>query len=274
MSLLNLSKDLLKAIDIVIEVADSRLPITSRHPSIQIDFKHKLKIVIYAKADLADLDKARLLINKQEISYFLTTKSTKQRQKILTALNDLGASLKQRSLAKGYKHGSLKLLVVGIPNVGKSSLINWLIGQNKAKVANRPGITRAPQWVRINPDIELLDTPGVLKHFKFDPSKTTKLGLVRLINAYNIDELELATSAIDFTSTFYNESLTNYLGANNDISLESVAKKFNYLKTGGVYDLNRAAKTFLSDFESGKLGKICLDIDQLKSLADLANVTD
>ena len=82
MSLLNLSKDLLKAIDIVIEVADSRLPLTSRHPSIQIDFKHKLKVVIYAKADLADLDKARLLINKQEISYFLTTKSTKQRQKI------------------------------------------------------------------------------------------------------------------------------------------------------------------------------------------------
>ncbi len=269
MSLLNLSKELLKAIDIVIEVADSRLPVTSRHPLLQRDLGHKLKIVIYAKADLADLDKARLLTNKTEQSYFLSTKSSKQKSKILTELNDLGADIKNKALNKGYKHGSLKLLVVGIPNVGKSSLINWLIGRNKAKVANKPGITRAPQWVRINPDIELLDTPGVLKHFKFDAAKTTKLGLVRLINAYNIDDLELADAALNFANSHYRDNLINYLGQSTDLSLKAIAKKFNYVKTGAEPDLNRAAKTFLSDFEGGKVGQFCLDIDELKPQQDI-----
>ena len=149
---------------------------------------------------------------------------------------------------------------MGMPNVGKSSLINWLIGQKKAKVGNKPGVTKGAQWVRVHPQIELLDTPGILPAFSFSAATAKKLALFNLLPESNYDVEEVAQDGLEQLKAQYPKQVQNYIYEKAEsLNLEELARRRNFLTTGGSLDLVRAANVFFSDLRNGKLGRVTLD---------------
>jgi ribosome biogenesis GTPase A len=153
----------------------------------------------------------------------------------------------------------MRVCVVGMPNVGKSSLINWLVGRKRMKVGDRPGITKAPQWLRIHPQIELLDTPGVLPNVSLDKETLLKLSLLNLLSENTYDAEQIANSGLALLSSLYIDRISDYFGSPQGLNLEVLARKRNFIGPGGKLDTRRAATSFLTDLREGKLGSIMLD---------------
>lgn len=254
----------LKAVDVLFEVRDARLPISSKHPRIESLFPGKPRIIILAKEDLAD---PRLLKNWQQAlsqeanvdSLALALKIQKGKNSVLQLAMKLAASKMEARARKGLLPRSLRACVVGLPNVGKSSFINWIVGRKHVAVADRPGVTRGAQWVRIHNRIELLDSPGILPNFALSRELGLKLVLCNIMPADTYPPEEVATNAIRLLQEFYPASLPLYGCPLADLSLESVARDRNCLESGGQLDLLRAAAIFISDFRQGKLGRFVLD---------------
>jgi ribosome biogenesis GTPase A len=256
--------ELVKWVDLIVEVVDARAPIASRHPSAANLFGNKPRLLVLNKADLARPSETLKWLHYYNQSQGLSAISlcvtgSQAKTALLNLILKTGAAKEAAQAKKGLLPRAIRVCVVGMPNVGKSSLINWLIGQKRLKVADRPGVTRAPQWLRVHPKVELLDTPGILPNQSLPEETIFKLSTLNLLNQSGYDTELVARRLLSLLNTLCPEQLSQYLGGSDDARLETLAQKRNFLTTGGKLDTRRASSALLSDLREGKLGAIMLD---------------
>lgn len=255
----------LKFVDIVFELVDARIPISSRNPMINEILKNKPRLVLLTKATMADD-----YYNKKYINEFNDNSTTVLLIDSISGLNinKIVANCKmilheklEKELAKGMKPRAIKAMVLGIPNVGKSTLINKLVGKKTTIVGNKPGVTKSLQWIRINKDLELLDTPGVLWP-KFDDQKVAfNLALTGAIKDEVIHKDDLILYFIDFLKEYYPNALSLYNVSVEDENLEILNKIANdkkYIRNKEI-EYERVYELILNDLRNLKLGRITLD---------------
>ena len=266
----------LKIIDVVVELLDARIPISSRNPDIQTITKNKRKIILLDKSDLADESvntKWVQFFSKETITILTDANSGKGINKLTKTIDDLMKEEKERQAVRGRINKTIRVMILGIPNVGKSSLINRLSKKNTTEVGNRPGVTRQKQWIRISQNQELMDTPGVLWP-KFG-SKEISLNLA-YTGTIKDDLLPRTEIAYELLKKLYNEYKENikmrYKITEDELKeieniednfiyalMKLIAKKRGALVSGGIPDDEKVARIILDDFRNGKLGRISLE---------------
>ncbi|MCR5176463.1 MAG: ribosome biogenesis GTPase YlqF [Anaerovibrio sp.] len=261
--------DNLKLVDVVIELLDARIPYSSANPMIQEIIADKPKVVALNKADLADP-----AATKEWIAYFkakdikaVAVDATQGRgiKQLVQLTEDLARSKTEKLVSKGAKPRAARVMILGIPNVGKSSLINRLAGSNKAKTADKPGVTRAKQWIRLGSQLELLDTPGILWPKFEDMNAGLKLAFTGAINDEAIDRELITGVFLETMLRSYPERLAERYKIKEELPdkpedlLELIGRKRGCLLKGGIIDMEKAQRIVLTDFRSGKLGAISLD---------------
>lgn len=265
----------LKLVDAVVEIVDARTPLSSRNPEMDSMTRNKPRLIVLNKCDLAD-DKA----TQKWINYFrnngseaiaVDCKSGKGLKNLLPVVRTkVLKELMDKRERSGMKGAAVRLMIVGIPNVGKSSLINRMAGGKRAKVEDRPGVTRTKQWVKLDNNTELLDMPGVLWPKFEDQSAAVRLAFTGAISDDILDIETLAMKLLVFLSENYPSSLTErYKIEYSDddtglVLLEKVGKKRGMMISGGEINTERAAITVLDEFRSGKLGHITLELPEEK----------
>jgi ribosome biogenesis GTPase A len=259
-------KEQIKVADLLFEVLDARLPKSSRHPESLALFGNKPRLVILAKQDLCDktqlanfIDKLKQEPNTHVLA--LDLKTSKDKKQVIDLALKLTAAKHASQQKRGLLPRPIRACVIGLPNVGKSSFINWLIGRKKTNVGNRPGITRGPQWIRLHPQLELLDTPGILPPAAFEPIAKLKLALCNLLPTSHFDAEEVANYGLSLVAK---KNLSAFKFYGNDFmqsqkALVDLALAKNCLIAGGKPDIMRAASMFINDFRLGNLGKYLLD---------------
>lgn len=257
----------MKLIDLLIELVDARIPMSSRNPDIDELGKNKARLILLNKADLAD-DKASSAWMSffKEKGYYVVKVDARNKgcmKAISSVIAEACKEKTERDRKRGIKNRPVRAMVVGIPNVGKSTFINTFAGKACAKTGNKPGVTKGKQWIRLNKSVELLDTPGILWPKFEDQSVGLRLALIGSIKdeILNIDELALAL--IELLKEYYSGVLTERYGvdekqATADILME-IAKNRNCIKAGNELDYSKAAVLLLDEFRSGKLGEITLE---------------
>ncbi len=259
-------KEQLSLVDSVIEVLDARLPLSSSYGEISRLLGQKPRLILLNKADLAP---------KQELSKFVEylmeqsgfpviptdAKNSKDLKFIVKKAVELSEPRIQAIMAKGLLRRPARVMVVGMPNVGKSSIINKLTRSSKTKIGAKAGVTRQQQWVRINPQLELLDTPGIIPMKQDDQQKARKLAFVNAIseNAYS-NEI-VAQELLDVLNDYQAKMFREYYKLPDDLELniDNISITRNWLLTGGSTDRERTSVYILRDFREGKIGKFILD---------------
>ena len=260
-------REKLKLVDVIVELLDARIPLSSRNEVLYKITKDKLRLVVLTKTDLADQKETQKWINffkNQGFSaIFADLNNTTDVKNIIKEVERLGENKNQKYIAKGMKPQPVRAMIIGIPNVGKSTLINKISGRHAASVQNKPGHTKAQQWIKVSNKFELLDTPGILPPSYDDPKKAINLALVGSVNAEILPNDELAKIAFGFVKTYYPEYLKarfEYLdlSKSNDECFEEIAYKRGYFTKGGQ-DIEKAYKVFLNEVKNGLLGKITFE---------------
>lgn len=258
----------IKLIDVIIELVDSRVPFSSKNPDIDTLANGKSRILLMNKYDLAD----KAVSDKwtkyyEEKGYFVATVNSKNGRGV-KAVNDVIQKACKEKIERDRKRGILnrpiRAMIVGIPNVGKSTFINSFAGKACAKTGNKPGVTKGKQWIRLNKNVELLDTPGILWPKFEDQQVGLNLAFIGSIKdeLYNIYELSLLL--LDYLIKNYPDAVADFYEIENSDSnnelLERIAIKRGCIKSGAEYDLDKAAKCLVDDFRNGRIGKISLEI--------------
>ena len=251
-------RDKLKLIDVVIEVLDARVNYASRNPDIKKYTRNKDHIIILNKADLADPDETNKWINKlkQEdgVTAVLTYNATDQTQR-----NKLVNSIKNSTTKD---RNELRCLVVGIPNVGKSTVINSILKKRKTQIGNKPGVTKGQQWLTTDDGLILLDTPGILWPKFEDQEAANHLAWIGSINDKIYDKENIAGDLVKFLLENYPQNLEETYGIEVDpdqpawVAFDQIAEARHLLRKGGEYDYLRTSEMILNDFRNGKLGRI------------------
>lgn len=269
----------LKIIDVVVELLDARIPISSRNPDIQTITKNKRKIILLNKSDLADENintKWVQYLSKEAITILTDANSGKGINKLTKAIDDLMKEEKERQAARGRVNKTIRVMILGIPNVGKSSLINRLSKKNTTEVGNRPGVTKQKQWIRIGQNQELMDTPGVLWPKFGNEEISLNLAYTGTIKDDLLPRTEIAYELLKKLYSEYKENLImRYKITEDEIKeiektednfiyalMQLIAKKRGALLSGGVPDDEKVSRIILDDFRNGKLGKISLERPQ------------
>lgn len=258
----------IKLIDLVIELVDARIPYSSRNPDIDKLAQEKSRVILLNKSDLCDDRKSDEWIDYFQSKGFLVVKLDSRNKSNMKNIKTIIAKACEEKKAKDRKKGIInrpvRAMVVGIPNVGKSTFINSFAGKSCAKTGNKPGVTKGKQWIKLNKDVELLDTPGILWP-KFDDEMVgTNLAYIGSINDQIINMTELALELIEFLQTRYPGRLAERYGEKIDSSeapqiIGEIAKVRGCLKKGGEIDYDKAVSILFDDFRSGKIGKITLE---------------
>lgn len=261
----------IKLVDAVTEIVDARIPVSSRNPILDQIIKSKPRIILLNKCDMADpnqtLNWIKYYKNENITAIAVDCKTGKGLNLFLPSVNSALKDKLEIWKSKGIVRKNVRIMVVGIPNVGKSSFINKMSKGTKAKVEDRPGVTRGNQWFSIGKGYELLDTPGVLWP-KFDDSTVgEKLAFTGAIKDQIIDIELLAVKILELLRDEYkNELVERYKLKKEDISnftgyelLELIGKKRGMLISGGEIDTARASTMILDEFRAGKLGRITLE---------------
>ena len=268
-------KSVLKLIDIVVEVCDARLPLSSCNPIIEELAQDKQKIMILNKKDLADDEETKKWIKyfeeKDMICLAVDSSEPQDIKKIIDAIITKGKvayKTKVESLNVDFKP-IYRVLIAGIPNVGKSTIINKIAKRNAAEVSNKPGVTVRKQWIRVQDNIELLDTPGLLWPRLDNNNAGEKLALTGNIKQEILEIEGLACKGIEFmleNKKYLSMFIEKYKLEDEDIEyidsydiLELVGRKRGCLMSGGHVDTEKAAKIFLDELKDGKIGKITLE---------------
>ncbi len=251
----------LASVDVVIYVLDARAPISSINPSLNKLSQNKPVLYVFNKTDIADKERVKSLASpyKTENSDYVLQDSTMSgsgkiiKQKILSLAHEKIEKFKN----KGIK-AVVRAIVIGVPNSGKSTLVNNLCGKAKTVTGNRPGVTKSSQWVSIGDNIELCDTPGTLYPNLADQDVAKKLLFIGSIkDEIIVDIVELAEELLKMTRERYQDLLTARFG--QDLSLEKIAQKRGYRLSKDELDLERTARSILDDFRKTRIGKITLD---------------
>ncbi len=265
----------LKLVDAVTEIVDARAPLSSRNPEMDSMTKGKPRIVLLNKSDLADENATGMWINyfKSNGAEALAVdcKSGKGLKNLLpTIKKSVLRELMEKRERSGMVGAAVRLMIVGIPNVGKSSLINRMAGSKRTKVEDRPGVTRTKQWVKLDNNTELLDLPGVLWPKFEDQDAAIRLAFTGAISDDILDIETLAMKLLSYLAENYPQSLRERYKIEFDDNdsglslLEKVGKKRGMMISGGEINTERAAITVLDEFRSGKLGRITLELPPKK----------
>ncbi len=267
-------KEDIKLIDVVIELVDARIPMSSRNPDIDSLAANKSRVIVLNKADLAD-DRAtdewvKHFESKGLIAAKLNSKNGNGIKQVKDAIAKAAETKMARDRARGILNRPVRAIVGGIPNVGKSTFINSFAGRAVTKTGNKPGVTKGKQWIRLNKQVELLDTPGILWP-KFEDKKTAEhLAFIGSIKDEVIEKRELAIKFISELEGRYEGLLAEYYGfevferseSEIEISIQIlglIAEKRALIKKGGEADMDKASILILDDFKNGRLGKITLE---------------
>ena len=258
----------MKLIDIMIELVDARIPLSSRNPDIDQLAANKSRLILLNKTDMAD---ERVTAQWEE--YFkekgfyvarTNARSGKGVKGTQAIVMDACKEKLERDRKRGIKNRPIRAMIAGIPNVGKSTFINSLVGKACTKTGNKPGVTKGKQWIKLNKNIELLDTPGILWPKFEDQQVGLNLAFIGSIKdeLYNIYELSLLL--LDYLIKNYPDAVADFYEIENSDSnnelLERIAIKRGCIKSGAEYDLDKAAKCLVDDFRNGRIGKISLEI--------------
>lgn len=256
-------------VDVVLELVDARLPYSSRNPDIEKITKKRPRVILLNKSDLADPNVTAQWIQwfRQQGDSALAISSTngENLNRLPNTVAPLAAEALQKWVNKGRLPRSVRLMMVGIPNVGKSSLINRLIGVKKVAAADRPGLTRQSQWVRIRGDMDLLDMPGILMPRIHQVDVGRKLASTGAISDEVYDKGEVARFLILWLTKEYPTVLTQRYDLEGPLStdgeelLYQIGRKRGYLQSGNRVDSLRTAQMVIDEFRGGKLGRISLE---------------
>ncbi len=278
----------MKLIDVVIELVDARIPHSSKNPDIDQLAGGKSRVILLNKYDMADprvTGAWRAYYEKQ--GYYVALVNSRNGNGV-KEVKDVVYKACEAKLERDRKRGILnrpvRAMVVGIPNVGKSTFINSFVGRASAKTGNKPGVTKGKQWIRLNNNIELLDTPGILWPKFEDQAVGLRLAMIGSINDTIINTTELAMELIRFLSSSYPQALQDRYGLEQvermtELSeaapiLEQIALKRGCLIKGGEADFDRAALLILDDFRSLKLGHISLEYPESRELMEEKEMED
>lgn len=275
----------LKLIDIVIEILDARIPISSQNPEIQKLIKNKKRIIILNKCDLADEKE-----NKNWVKYFeevnipvilCNSNNGDGVNKTISKINEIMQEEREIAKQKG-RNKIARAMIIGVPNVGKSSFINRVSNKSAMQVGNKPGVTKNKQWIRLSNNIELLDTPGVLWPRIEKQETALNLAYTGTIKSDILDEIEVAYNLIKYLMSEYRENVIERYKLNSDIldrifnnsdieDNEKIVEIMNYIgekrgviARGNNVDLDKTSRIILEDFRSGNLGRITLETVTLK----------
>ncbi|MBR7552870.1 ribosome biogenesis GTPase YlqF [Allobacillus sp. GCM10007491] len=258
----------LKLVDFVIELVDARTPISSQNPMLQEILGEKQKLVVLMKSDLADPKITEQWVNHFEeegnIALSVDVNQKKDIEELIHKAKELGQGVNDKRASKGVAPRAIRAMIIGIPNVGKSTLINRLANKKRAEVGDKPGVTKKQQWIKIRGEFELLDTPGILWP-KFEEEEVGyKLATTGSIKDTILHLDEVVVFLLKFLKEHYPTLLEERYGL--DLSEEDVVtwfdvigKKRGCLQAGGVVDYEKTSDVILRDFRSGKLGRITMD---------------
>lgn len=259
-------KEQLSLVDAVIEVLDARLPLSSCYEDITRLLGQKPRLILLNKADLTPKSELTAFIKylEEQTGYPVIptdAKNSKDLKSIVNKAVEMAEPRIQAIMAKGLLRRPARIMVVGMPNVGKSSIINKLTRSSKTKIGAKAGVTRQQQWVRINPQLELLDTPGIIPMKQEDQVKARKLAFVNAIseNAYS-NEI-VAQELLDTLTEKQEKAFREYykLPEDKELNIDNISLERNWLLTGGSTDRERTSVYILRDFREGKIGKFILD---------------
>ncbi len=257
----------IKLIDIVIELLDARVPFSSRNPDIDSLANNKFRLVLLNKCDLADNrvnEKWEDYFKERGIMVVTINARDGQGMKVITAKIQEACKEKiERDRRRGIINRPIRAMIVGIPNVGKSTFINTYAKKACTKVGNKPGVTKGKQWIRINKNVELLDTPGILWPKFEDETVGEHLAFIGSINDEILQKVELACNLITFLKSDYPGILTARYQVEEEQDaagiLQMIAEKRGCLMKGNEYDQEKAAGILLEEFRNGRLGKISIE---------------
>ena len=259
-------KENLSLIDIVYEVIDARMPISSKIADINDLIKNKLKILIVSKYDLCDKQKTDIILNIYEKEGYIVIPvellSNNNLSIVIKKTTELLTDINNTRIKKGLKPRIARALIIGVPNVGKSTLINRLVGKNAVKTGNTPGVTKSISWIRINKDIELMDTPGILWPKIEVAEHGYNLAALSSIKEEILNNEDLCNYIIDKMLELYPSNFNERYDINTTNKEEiyiAIAKKRGLLSKGGMPDYEKVYLTVIRDLKDGYLGKITFD---------------
>lgn len=257
----------IKLIDLIIELVDARAPLSSRNPDIDQLGQNKARLILLNKADLAD-ERKNLSWSAyfQEKGFYTVKADAKSRAGLKVIHGMIREACKEkleRDRRRGIKNRPIRAMVVGIPNVGKSTFINTFAGKACTRTGDRPGVTKGKQWIRLDKNVELLDTPGILWPKFDDPQVGERLAMIGSVKDEVLDLDELSLRLIAYLMEAYPKILQERYCVEEDREpvdmLGAIAQERNCLKKGGELDYGKAARLLLEDFRGGKLGRITLE---------------
>lgn len=257
----------IKLIDLIIELVDARVPLSSRNPDIDELGKNKSRLILLNKADLADeRQNEAWKAYFQEKGFYVVKVDSRNGSGMKAIQNVIQEACREkieRDRRRGIKNRPIRAMVVGIPNVGKSTFINTFAGRACARTGNKPGVTKGKQWIRLNKGVELLDTPGILWPKFADQEVGIRLACVGSIKDDILNMEELALKLIEYLKAQYPEVLSGRYNISEEGTsveiLEAIARARGCLKRGEELDFAKAALLLFDDFRAGKIGRITLE---------------
>ncbi len=257
----------MKVIDVIVEIVDARAPFSTRNPDIENLGQGKERIIVLNKSDLADDE-----ITKAWIGHFkedglravpLNSKEKKGFQSVTYVIDDAAAAKRERDLKRGIKNRPVRLMVCGIPNVGKSTFINALCRKNIAKTGNKPGVTKGKQWISVKKGVDLMDTPGILWPRIDDPISQRNLALIGSMNDEAINKDGLLGELIAMLKDRAGDVIQDKYGIegkdDTEGALLKIAERMSMLRSGGEPDTVRAGEYLFTAYRGGDLGRISLE---------------
>ena len=264
---LNEVENKVKLVDVIIELLDARAPISSINENLEKLIQNKKKIIVLTKIDLADPEATKMWVDELKKKYdcilTLDLKNNSAEAILSKAVIALGKDKWAKEMAKGMKPQPIRTMIIGIPNVGKSSLINRLAKRKAAGVQNKPGYTRGEQWIKVNKDFLLLDTPGILPMNYENKKKAANLALIGAIREDILPNEQLGEILLAYLRNQYPSALNERFGILNIEDrikvLNQIAEKRKLVDSVGQNDLIRAEALLLKEFKDGLLGRITLE---------------
>ena len=257
----------IKLVDLVIELVDARIPFSSRNPDIDELGRNKARLILLNKADLADDKKTELWMEYFKGKGYYAVKLDSRRKNGMKTIQNVIAEACKEKIERDRKRGILnrpvRAMVVGIPNVGKSTFINTFAGKACAKTGNKQGVTKGKQWIRLNMNVDLLDTPGILWPKFEDQTVGMRLAMIGSIKDEILNMDELSLEIIKYILSEYSGILNQRYGVDESkdaqMVLAEIAVNRKCMKKGSEYDYSKAAALVMDEFRSGVLGKITLE---------------